>query len=118
MMINCTIKGGVRGKGFIMYNVVDNTGDIIEMAPGDVRADVFSVPDKHTPMRTNFLTTDSGKAWKEELEFPAAGGGAMLRQDSFEAIYNQNNEAPDLVEAAKVADTVRSASNPVRVASH
>ena len=68
MMINCTIKGGVRGKGFIMYNVVDNTGDIIEMAPGDVRADVFSVPDKHTPMRTNFLTTDSGKAWKEERE--------------------------------------------------
>ena len=118
MMINCTIKGGVRGKGFIMYNVVDNTGDIIEMAPGDVRADVFSVPDKHTPMRTNFLTTDSGKAWKEELEFPAAGGGAMLRQDSFEAIYNQNNEAPDLVEAAKVADTVRLASNPVRVASN
>ena len=118
MMINCTIKGGVRGQGFILYNVVDNTGDMIEMGPGDVRADVFSVPDKHTPMRTNFLTTDSGKAWKDELEFPApAGGGAMLRQNSFEAIFNQNNAAPDLVEAAKVAESARSGSAPLRTAS-
>ena len=82
MMVAVTAKK-VTGSGFLLYNVVDESEEGLEMKEGDVRADVF-IPSlgKKISMRTN-VKTDSGKSWKIKLE-------QYGNEYSFEDVYKMN----------------------------
>merc|ERR1712003_231568 len=95
VMVGVTARK-VTGKGFLLYNVVDDSEEGIVMSEGEVRADVFIPGHKgKISMRTNYLKLDSGKNWKVQVDG---------NEYSFEQIYEMNFGV-DVAKAFELART-------------
>jgi hypothetical protein len=89
----------VVGKGLVLYNVVEDSEDGLDLPDGSVRADIF-IPGTGKVVMSSTTGTDGGQAWKVRLE-----GNDM----SFEEAYKANG-AVDLLAAQKMLSEARAAA--------
>lgn len=86
VLINVTAKRIIARPGCIIYNVIDDTEEGIDLAAGQVMAGVIS--SDGSLLRMQSLTTiDGGKAWSDHLAFNPL---------TFEEVYNMNRNADPL----------------------
>jgi len=79
LIINCTAKKIVAGKGAILYNLVDDSDEGITAKEGDVMVGVLH-EDGETTLLKSHISIDGGKAWKKTLD---------LNDISFEGIHKK-----------------------------
>lgn len=83
ILVNVTANRIFARPGCIIYNVIDESQDGLDLIHGQVLAGVFTDDGNQLVMRSD-TTIDGGKAWKEELEW---------NPKTFEDIYNMNTNA-------------------------
>jgi hypothetical protein len=91
LLINVTARR-VKARGCVLYNVIDDSEEGIDLPDGTVRADIVTGQDAKLVILST-LDTDGGVAWKEKLP------GNPL---SFEGVYNLN-AAVDVIAAQEAA---------------
>jgi hypothetical protein len=89
ILIGVTADRIFARPGCIIYNIIDESEDGLDLNHGQVLAGVFSDDGSQLVMRST-TTIDGGKAWKQELEW---------NPKTFEDIYNMNADAdPSAIE--------------------
>ena len=83
ILVNVTANRIYARPGCIIYNVIDESQDGLDLIHGQVLAGVFTDDGNQLVIRSD-TTIDGGKAWKEELEW---------NPKTFEDIYNMNTNA-------------------------
>eukprot|EP00518_Triparma_eleuthera_P020152 CAMPEP_0197545482 /NCGR_PEP_ID=MMETSP1320-20131121/505_1 /TAXON_ID=91990 /ORGANISM="Bolidomonas sp., Strain RCC2347" /LENGTH=534 /DNA_ID=CAMNT_0043104997 /DNA_START=27 /DNA_END=1631 /DNA_ORIENTATION=+ len=83
ILVNVTAKKIRAAAGSILYNVVDDTDEGIELKEGDVLVGVFDNQGNFTNVKSN-ISIDGGKVWKEAI---------MSNQMSFEALHGANKNS-------------------------
>jgi hypothetical protein len=86
ILIGVTADRIFARPGCIIYNIIDESEDGLDLNHGQVLAGVFSDDGSQLVMRST-TTIDGGKAWKQELEW---------NPKTFEDIYNMNTNADPL----------------------
>lgn len=86
ILIGVTADRIFARPGCIIYNIIDESEDGLDLNHGQVLAGVFSDDGSQLVMRST-TTIDGGKAWKQELEW---------NPKTFEDIYNMNADADPL----------------------
>lgn len=86
ILIGVTADRIFARPGCIIYNIIDESEDGLDLNHGQVLAGVFSNDGSQLVMRST-TTIDGGKAWKQELEW---------NPKTFEDIYNMNTNADPL----------------------
>ena len=83
IIVNCTSKSIKAGKGAILYNLVDESGDGIVAADGEV---IVAVTDEagSSMLLKSRMDIDGGKAWKQKLD---------MNEMSFEDVHKKNRDA-------------------------
>eukprot|EP00544_Gedaniella_sp_CCMP2646_P003881 CAMPEP_0202496926 /NCGR_PEP_ID=MMETSP1361-20130828/21372_1 /ASSEMBLY_ACC=CAM_ASM_000849 /TAXON_ID=210615 /ORGANISM="Staurosira complex sp., Strain CCMP2646" /LENGTH=520 /DNA_ID=CAMNT_0049128377 /DNA_START=16 /DNA_END=1578 /DNA_ORIENTATION=+ len=91
IIVNCTAKKIVAGKGSILYNLIDTSDEGIVAAPGEV---IVAVNDESgdSMLLKSHMDIDGGKAWKIKLD---------MNEMSFEDVRNKNMDANITVIEAK-----------------
>ncbi len=83
VLINVTANSIIARPGCIIYNVMDESNDGIELTDGQVLAGVFSEGGDQLVMKSS-TSIDGGKNWEQQLEW---------NSKSFEEVYNMNADA-------------------------
>lgn len=91
IIVNCTAKKIVAGKGAILYNLIDTSDEGITAAPDEV---IVAVTDESgdSMLLKSRMDIDGGKAWKVKLD---------MNEMSFEEVRNNNMDANISVIEAK-----------------
>ena len=91
IIVNCTAKKIVAGKGAILYNLIDTSDEGIVAAPGEV---IVAVTDESgdSMILKSRMDIDGGKAWKLRLN---------MNDMSFEEVRDNNMDANITVIEAK-----------------
>ena len=97
ILINVTADRIYARPGSIVYNIIDETEDGLDLNHGQVLAGVFSNDGTQLIMRSA-TTIDGGKAWKQELEW---------NPKTFEDVYLMN-ETADPISIERRATTAHS----------
>lgn len=92
LMVNVTARR-VRGKHFLLYNVVDDSEEGLQLEEGEVRADIH-LPDGTKLSMRSTVETHGGDAWEAIV-----CGNAQ----SFRSVYDMNQDV-DLHEARGAAE--------------
>ena len=83
IIVNCVSKSIKAGKGSILYNVVDETGEGIVAADGEVIVAVSEESGDSMLLKSG-MDIDGGKAWKRKLD---------MNEVSFEDVHKKNKDA-------------------------
>jgi len=84
IVVNCaSAKSITAGKGAILYNIIDESGEGIVVGPGEVVVGVTDESGASFLLRSR-TDIDGGKAWKECLE---------MNTVSFEEVHKKNKNA-------------------------
>jgi len=84
IIVNCASPKSIQaGKGAILYNLIDESGDGIVVGPGEVVVGVTDESGVTTQLKSR-TDIDGGKAWKEVLE---------MNNISFEDVHKKNKNA-------------------------
>ena len=83
ILVNVTAKKIRAAAGSILYNVVDDTDEGIDVKEGDVLVGVFDNQGNFMNVKSN-ISIDGGKVWKEAI---------MSNQMSFEALHGANKNS-------------------------
>lgn len=83
ILVNVTAKKIRAAAGSILYNVVDDTDEGIDLKEGDVLVGVFDNQGNFMNVKSN-ISIDGGKVWKEAI---------MSNQMSFEALHGANKNS-------------------------
>lgn len=86
ILIGVTADRIYARPGCIVYNIIDESEEGLDLNHGQVLAGVFSDDGTQLVMRST-TTIDGGKVWKQELEW---------NPKTFEDIYNMNTNADPL----------------------
>ena len=107
IIVNCVAKKIKAGKGAILYNLLDESGEGIVAEAGQVKVGLSkSEPDgtiSFNHVLQSRMDIDGGKAWKQKLE---------MNEFSFEDVHKQNKDADiGSISAARKAAFERLAAN-------
>lgn len=83
ILINVTADSIVAKPGSVIYNIVDDNGDGLDVSHGQVLAGVFSSDGQQMLMKSS-THIDGGRAWEQKLEW---------NPKTFEDVYRMNAEA-------------------------
>jgi hypothetical protein len=83
IIVNCTAKKIVAGKGAILYNLIDTSDEGIVAAPGEVIVSVYDESGDSMLLKSR-MDIDGGQAWKIKLD---------INEMSFEAVHAKNKDA-------------------------
>lgn len=83
IIVNCVAKSIKAGKGAILYNIVDETGEGIVAGDGEVIVSVSEESGDSMLLKSR-MDIDGGKAWKRKLD---------MNTLSFEDVRNKNMDA-------------------------
>jgi len=83
VLVNCTFKGKIKGKGLVLYNVVDESEEGLDFADGAVRADVFGCDGHDKIVMNSTVGTHGGNEWKNVMEG---------NEHSFEGVHTLNQK--------------------------
>lgn len=84
IIVNCASPKSIQaGKGAILYNLIDESGDGIVVGPGEVIVGVTDESGITTRLKSR-SDIDGGKAWKKVLE---------MNNVSFEDVHKKNKNA-------------------------
>mmetsp|Transcript_28749 Transcript_28749/g.62977 ORF Transcript_28749/g.62977 Transcript_28749/m.62977 type:complete len:534 (-) Transcript_28749:321-1922(-) len=92
LLVNVKAKK-VKGKGLVLYNVVDDSEEGIVLEDGDVRVNVFMPGKEKIVMKSN-VSIDGGKVFKTKMD---------INPYSYNEVY-QMNGAVDVCEAKRLLD--------------
>ena len=88
IVVNCVAKKIKAGKGAILYNLLDESGEGIVAEAGQVKVGLSKTEPDGTISFDHVLRSrmdiDGGKAWKQKLE---------MNEFSFEDVHKQNKDA-------------------------
>ena len=84
VLVNVTARKIRAAKGAVLYNVIDDSEEGIDLGPGDVRVGVFDADGAAYIMNSNQDDHDGGQVWKTAV---------MGNPHSFEAVYKANADA-------------------------
>jgi hypothetical protein len=84
IIVNCTAKKIVAGKGAILYNLIDTSDEGIDAGPGEVKVAVMD-ENGNSMLLQSRMDIDGGKAWKQKLD---------MNEMSFEDVHKNNKDAP------------------------
>ena len=84
IIVNCASTKSIEaGDGAILCNIIDETGEGIVAAPGEVRVGVTNEAGISSLLNSR-MDIDGGKAWKIQLE---------MNDKSFETVHKDNKNA-------------------------
>lgn len=83
IIVNCVAKSIKAGKGAIIYNVVDESGEGIVAADGEVIVAVSEESGDSMLLKSR-MDIDGGQAWKRKLD---------MNEVSFEGVHKKNKNA-------------------------
>lgn len=83
ILVNVTADSIIAKPGSIIYNIVDDSGEGLDVSHGQVLAGVFSSDGSQMLMKSS-THIDGGRAWEQRLEW---------NPKTFEDVYNMNTNA-------------------------
>ena len=83
ILINVTADSIIAKSGSVIYNIVDESSDGLDVNNGQVLAGVFSSDGSQMLMKST-TNIDGGRAWERQLEW---------NPKTFEDVYNMNTDA-------------------------
>jgi hypothetical protein len=83
ILVNVTADSIIAKPGSVIYNIVDDTGEGLDVSHGQVLAGVFSSDGSQMLMKSS-THIDGGRAWEQRLEW---------NPKTFEDVYNMNANA-------------------------
>ena len=83
IIVNCTAKKIVAGKGAILYNLVDDSDEGVVAKDGDVIVSVMDESGSSMLLKSS-MSIDGGKAWKQKLD---------MNPMSFEDVHKKNKDS-------------------------